>query len=162
MKVVPRETPGASILIAEDHTRTREALRTLLERKGLHVEEASNFRDAVSSLTAPGGPVLAVLDWMLPDGSGLDICRAVRERVDDRYIYLIVITGRDGGEDVAQALAAGADDFIHKPCGPVELMARVSNGLRIVELERSLLARIDELEGALKEVKELQTALGRK
>ncbi len=162
MKIVAHEKIGESVLIAEDHTRTREALRVLFERKSYQVVEAKNYRDAIAALTAPGGPSLALLDWMLPDGSGLDICREIRKRVDDRYIYLIVITGRDGEEDVAQALAAGADDFIHKPCGPVELMARVRNGLRTVELERTLLKRITELEGALKNVEHLEGLLKHK
>jgi len=162
MKIVAPEKIGESVLIAEDHTRTREALKVLFERKSYNVIEAKNYRNAVATLTAPDGPSLALLDWMLPDGSGLDICREVRKRVDDRYIYLIVITGRDGEEDVAQALSAGADDFIHKPCGPVELMARVRNGLRMVELERSLLKRITDLEHALKNVEHLEGLLKQK
>jgi len=153
MKIISPEKNGESILIVEDHLRTREALRVLLERKSYDIIEAKTCRDAVAILSAPDGPGVALVDWMLPDGTGLDICHAVRDRDFGRSIYLIVITARDGGEDVAQALAAGADDFIHKPCDVVELMARVRNGLRKLEIERGLRKRIAELESMQKKGK---------
>jgi DNA-binding response OmpR family regulator len=137
------------VLIAEDHTRTREALSTLLERKHFAVTAVDNGSDAIEILTSPGAPSIGLIDWMLPGASGLEICRAVRARTLGHYVYLIVITGRDGEEDITEALAAGADDFIRKPCGVVELLARVRNGQRRNQLERTLLERITELERAL-------------
>ena len=62
------------------------------------------------------------------------------------YTYLIVITAREGEEGIAEAMAAGADDFVRKPFGVSEVVARIRNGQRTLRLERSLAARIAELE----------------
>jgi CheY-like chemotaxis protein len=147
------------VLVAEDHAPTREALRVLLERKGYQVTGVGNGEDAITTLTGWDGPSIALIDWMLPAASGLDVCRAVRTQDTGRYVYIIVITARDGEEDVAQALATGADDFLRKPCGASELVARVRTGQRIVELERNLAGRITELEDALDSVRQLRRLL---
>ena len=159
VKIVPHEPHGETVLIVEDHTRTREALRILFERRNYHIIEAKTYRDAIDILLSPDGPSLALLDWMLPDGTGIDICRTIREKNIGRYVYMIVMTSLSGEEDIAKALTAGADDFIHKPCGPVELMARLRNGVRTITLERNLEKRIMELEAALKNVKSLSHML---
>jgi len=162
MKIVPPEPPAETVLIVEDHARTREALRVLFERRNYRIIEAKTYRDALTILLAPDGPGIALVDWMLPDGTGLDICRAVRQKDLGRFIYLIVMTSLSGEEDIAKALTAGANDFIHKPCGPVELMARLRNGVRTLELERTLEKRIAELEEALDKVKHLSNMLEKK
>jgi len=159
VKIIPHEPAGETVLIVEDHTRTREALRVLFERKNYRIIEAKTYRDAISILLDPDGPSLALLDWMLPDGTGIDICHTVREKNVGRYVYMIIMTSLSGEEDIAKALTAGADDFIHKPCGPVELMARLRNGVRTVTLERNLEKRIAELEAALANVNHLSQML---
>ena len=160
IKVVQGETPSTMrVLVAEDHAPTREALRVLLERKGYQVTGVGDGDDAIKTLIGWDGPSIALIDWMLPGASGLDVCRAVRTQDTGRYVYVIVITARDGEEDVAQALASGADDFLRKPCGASELVARVRTGQRIVELERNLAGQIKELEQALDNVKQLRRLL---
>ncbi len=160
IKVVHADAPNSMrVLVAEDHSPTREALRVLLERKGYQVTGVGNGDDAITTLTGWDGPSIALIDWMLPGASGLDVCRAVRTQDTGRYVYVIVITARDGEEDVAQALATGADDFLRKPCGASELVARVRTGQRIVELERNLAGRITELEEALDSVRKLRRLL---
>lgn len=160
IKVVNSEAPNSMrVLVAEDHAPTREALRVLLERKGYQVTGVGNGDDAITTLTGWNGPSIALIDWMLPGASGLDVCRAVRMQDTGRYVYAIVITARDGEEDVAQALATGADDFLRKPCGASELVARVRTGQRIVELERNLAGRITELEEAIDSVRKLRRLL---
>lgn len=147
------------IILAEDHDNTREALRVLLERKGFEVTAVASADEAATALIAADGPSIGVIDWMLPKGNGLDVCRLVRAAEVPHYVYLIIITGRDGEEDVALALAAGADDFIRKPCNASELVARVRTGQRIVELERTLAGRIEELQQALERVHHLNRLL---
>lgn len=158
---VYRADPTAStcVLLAEDHRPTREALKTLLEQKGYSVSAVSNGADAIDELTKLDGPSIAIVDWMMPEATGLDVCRAVRETAPVRYVYLIIVTARDGEEDVAKALAAGADDFIRKPCGPSELIARVRNGQRTIELEKSLAARVGELEEMVERIHQLKQLL---
>jgi PleD family two-component response regulator len=153
------QAPSTRVLLAEDHRPTRDALRTLLELKGYSVSAVSNGDDAIAALTNLDGPSIAVVDWMMPGASGLDVCRVVRDAAPVRYVYLIIVTARDGEEDVAKALAAGADDFIRKPCGPSELIARVRNGQRTVELERSLAARVGELEEMVERINQLKQLL---
>jgi CheY-like chemotaxis protein len=147
------------VLLAEDHRPTRDALCTLLEQKGYEVAAVSNGTDAIEELVRPDGPSIAIIDWMMPGASGLDVCRTVRTAAPMRYVYLIMVTARDREEDVAQALAVGADDFIRKPCGPAELIARVRSGQRTIGLERNLARRVAELEELVERISQLKRLL---
>jgi phosphoserine phosphatase RsbU/P len=147
------------VLIAEDHDPTRETLSLLLEKKAYRVTAVENGESAVEKLTATDAPCIAVLDWGLPDMSGIDVCRAVRRQCLPHYTYLIIVTARDGKDDVAEALAAGADDFIRKPYVLQELIARVRSGQRVIELERTLASRIKDLEEAFGRVNQLKRLL---
>ncbi len=147
------------ILIADDHRSTREALRTLLEMKSFTVTAASTGDEALDILTSVDPPRIAIVDWEMPGATGLEICRAVRGLSGASYIYLIVITARAGEENIAEAMAAGADDFIHKPCGVAELLARVRNGQRTVALQQDLAGRISELEEAADSMRQLKRLL---
>jgi DNA-binding response OmpR family regulator len=136
VRIVRAEYPALDrVLVAEDHQPTREALRTLLELKGFQVTAVGDGSDAIECLSDPDGPAIGIIDWMMPGASGVEVCRAVRAAVPARYVYLIMVTARDREEDVAEALAVGADDFIRKPCGPTELVARVRCGRRTIELK---------------------------
>ena len=147
------------ILIVEDHAPTREALTFLLQRRGYEVCVASDGLTARDALIGPDAPTIALLDWMLPGMTGLEVCRQVRARRPDRYIYLIVVTARDAMEDLSEAFAAGADDFIRKPCDPAELVARLRTGERILELESGLLLRVREAEETLERLRQLKRLL---
>ena len=147
------------VLIAEDHDPTRETLSLLLEKKAYRVTAVENGEAAVEKLTAINAPCIAVLDWGLPDMSGIDVCRAVRRECLPHYTYIIIVTARDGKDDVAEALAAGADDFIRKPYVLQELIARVRSGQRVIELERTLASRIKDLEEAFGRVNQLKRLL---
>ena len=147
------------ILIAEDHDTARTALKSLLEWKGFTVTTAEDGKRAMHALLEDDAPSIALLDWEMPGKTGLDICRAVRANPLGRYIYLIVITAREGEEDIAEAMAAGADDFVRKPFGIPEVVARIRNGQRMLRLERSLALRINELEQSLEEGRQLKRLL---
>ena len=137
----PADAP-VHLLIAEDHATARTALKSLLEWKGFAVTTAGNGTDALAILTDDDAPSIALLDWEMPGVTGTEICRAVRAAPAGRYRYLIIITAREGEEAITEAMAAGADDFIRKPFGIPEVIARIRNGQRILRLERSLAARI--------------------
>lgn len=147
------------LLIADDHQATREALRTLLEMKAFVVTLAATGAEALEVLTSADPPRIAIVDWEMPGATGLEVCRAIRGLSGRKYIYLILITARGGEEDIAEALAAGADDFIHKPCGVSELLARVRNGQRTIALQRDLAGRITELEEAADRMRHLKRLL---
>ena len=151
--------PSKRLLIAEDHDKARRALKNLLERKGFSVVEAADGDEAMEALSAGDAPSIAILDLEMPGRSGLDICRTVRSNASGRYTYLILITAREGEDDIAEAMAARADDFIRKPFGVSEVIARVRNGGRTMKLDCSLNARITELEPALEEGRQLKALL---
>jgi diguanylate cyclase (GGDEF)-like protein len=127
------------ILVAEDEITFRHMLKTFLTKWGFEVIAVSNGLEAWKVLQGEDRPRLAVLDWMMPDMDGVEICRAIRERKPDPYIYLLLLTSRDQKQDVVEGIEAGADDYLIKPFNPQELRARIHAGERIIELEDRLI-----------------------
>jgi diguanylate cyclase (GGDEF)-like protein len=127
------------ILVAEDEITFRHMLNTFLTRWGYQVVIVSNGLDAWKVLQGQDRPRLALLDWMMPNMDGVEICRAVRERKPDPYIYLLLLTSRDQKQDVVEGIEAGADDYLIKPFDPQELRARIHAGERIIELQDRLI-----------------------
>jgi len=147
------------VLVAEDHGPARNALSQLLQRQGFEVVAVADGMAARNILESFDSPAIAVLDWMLPGLTGLEVCQAVRASARGRYTYIIVITGRDATQDLVDAFAAGVDDFVRKPADPPELLARIRSGQRIITLESSLANRVSELEEALERVRQLKRLL---
>jgi diguanylate cyclase (GGDEF)-like protein len=133
------------ILIAEDEPVTRLLLERTLAGWGYAVVAAADGPDALRHLMDPAGPQLAVLDWVMPGLDGADVCRAVRARETERYVYLLLLRSRGGKEDVVAGLEAGADDYLVKPLDPMELRARLNTGRRILDLQTQLIAARDTL-----------------
>jgi phosphoserine phosphatase RsbU/P len=150
------------ILVAEDDAVARKILAATLERLGWNVVTAKDGNAAwelFETLKGNSAPELAVLDWMMPGLEGIEICRRLRSTPGFEFVYIILLTSRGDKEDLADGLAAGANDYIAKPFDPVELEARVRVGVRMVSLQRTLAARVTELEAALGEVRALQGLL---
>ena len=145
------------ILIAEDDVFSRTVLRKTLHGWGHEVVEASDGKQAWEELRAHSGPRLALLDWIMPVMSGLDVIRKVREFLpgEERYVYTILLTQKGEKDDVVEGLAAGADDYIVKPFNHSELHVRIRSGQRIVDLQTALCAANLDLRNALAEVKKL-------
>src|SRR5215472_16256544 len=129
------------ILIAEDDLTTQRVFEALFLKWGHQPVVTGNGQDAWEHLQSEDGPRLALLDWMMPGGSGLDVCRQVRQRTAPGYTYVIILTARSDSEDAITALEAGADDFVSKPFHPHELRARINTAERILELEENLSKR---------------------
>lgn len=123
------------VLIADDDTLTRRLLQNALEQAGYKVVAVENGRMALDCLTSKVGPRLALLDWLMPGLSGLDVCREIRRHSEHPYIYMIMLTARTSKEDVVRGLEAGADDYLTKPFDLEELKARLRCGERILNLE---------------------------
>jgi diguanylate cyclase (GGDEF)-like protein len=88
-----------------------------------------------------GGEVrLAVLDWMLPDLSGPELCRRLRQSPDGSFTYVIILSARDRKQDLVEGIDAGADDYLTKPFDRRELEVRVRSGQRVLDLQSDLLA----------------------
>ena len=147
------------ILIAEDDPVFRRLLEVTLTDWGYEVQVTCDGRTACQALEADDPPPLALLDWMLPEMDGLEICRRVRSTPAGRAIYIILLTTRARKEDVIAGLDGGADDYITKPFDREELRARLRAGCRIVELQSSLAERMAELEESAARIKQLQRAV---
>jgi phosphoserine phosphatase RsbU/P len=150
------------ILVAEDDAVTRKLLESTLSRLRLDVVAVADGNaawNALETLKGKDAPELALLDWMMPGLEGIQILRRLRTTPGFELLYVILLTSRTDKEDVAYGLAAGANDYIAKPFDPSELEARVRVGERMVKLQRSLAARVAELEVALAHVQRLQGLL---
>jgi two-component system cell cycle response regulator len=130
------------ILVAEDDRVTRKLLESYLKKWGHEVVACSDGQEAWSILQGEEAPRLAILDWMMPKMSGVEACRNVRDLNGNHYIYLILLTSRNGKEDVVKGLEAGADDYIVKPFDPNELKVRVRAAVRMVRLQEELSAAL--------------------
>lgn len=126
------------ILVADDDDDSRRVLEVLLKGQKFEVISATNGDDALRVLFGPEPPDIAILDWMMPGQSGVELCKRVREFSKEHYIYLIVLTARTQQEDVIAGLEAGADDYLMKPYDVKEFLLRVNAGKRLIELQHQL------------------------
>ena len=147
------------ILIAEDEPVSRRVLEATLGKWGYEVITTAGGGEAWAAISAAGAPKLAILDWMMPDIDGLEICRRARQRPNGQPLHIILLTARGRKEDVITGLQAGADDYVTKPFDHEELRARVQVGVRIIELQAALADRVVELEEALSRVRQLRGLL---
>ncbi len=122
----PEPNPGALVLVVEDEPQMRRFLRTSLAMNGFRLLEAATSREGLAAATSHN-PELILLDLGLPDGDGLDLTRRLREW---SRVPIVVISARGREDDKVVALDAGADDYLTKPFGLGELLARMRVALR--------------------------------
>ena len=125
------------ILVAEDNTFYRHMLVSTLTEWGYETVAAVDGAEAWEKLRGDGAPKLAILDWMMPKMDGLEVCGKVRSLHAPEPTYLIILTAREGKQNIVTALEGGADDYLTKPFDRGELQARLRVGLRIVGLQTS-------------------------
>jgi prepilin-type processing-associated H-X9-DG protein len=147
------------ILIAEDDPISRLALERLLEGWGHEVISCRDGAEAVRAFMPKDPPQLAVLDWMMPEKDGLEVCRAVRRTPELGSTYIILLTAKGTKENLVEGFRAGADDYVVKPFDREELRVRLSAGIRIVENERLLAQRVKDIETALARLGDLRRML---
>jgi two-component system, cell cycle response regulator len=133
------------ILIADDEVMSRRLLERILERAGYDVITVDNGRLAAEQLCQPDGPRLALLDWVMPELDGPEVCRQVRERRKQAYVHMVLLTARESKQDIVAGLEAGAVDYVVKPCHPEELKARLRTGQRILQLEDKLVEAREDM-----------------
>jgi len=126
------------ILIAEDDAISRTLLERTLQRAGYAVIAVENGIQAIAELVKQDAPRLALLDWIMPEMDGVEVCREIRRRKEQAYTYLILLSSRESKEDIVAGLESGADDYLTKPFDVDELKARLRTGHRILELEDHL------------------------
>jgi diguanylate cyclase (GGDEF)-like protein len=128
------------ICIADDNAAARRVPEMMLTDWGYEVVAVENGAQALQVLQADDGPKLAILDWMMPERDGVQVCQELRRCPRDTHTYLLLLTARTCKEDLIQGLKAGADDYLVKPFEPDELQARLYAGRRILDLQDQLLA----------------------
>src|ERR1700724_4166245 len=121
----------ASILVVEDEAAMNDLIRAELEAEGHVVRQAHDGPSALE-LVKEQTPQLVILDWMLPGLDGLSVCRQLREK---HLMPIIMLTARSEEVDRVLGLEGGADDYLVKPFGMRELLARARDALRRVELD---------------------------
>lgn len=121
--------PAEKILIIEDEQAIREMIAFHLSRAGYETFEAADCREARHLLT-DNRPDLALVDWMLPDISGLELTRQLKREKEYEDLAIIMLTARAEERDKVSGLEGGADDYITKPFSPRELLARIQAVLR--------------------------------
>lgn len=124
----------ASIWVVEDDKSICQLLRYNLEAEGFAVEMISDGEEASERLRE-SMPDLLILDWMLPQISGIEILRRLRERKETKSLPVIMLTARTEEDDIIRSFKIGADDYVTKPFSPLVLMARVKRHLGRVKPE---------------------------
>jgi two-component system cell cycle response regulator len=133
------------ILIADDDPVSSRLLDRLLVKWGYEVIAAHDGSEAWEVLQAENAPRVALLDWIMPGIDGLEICRRVRARSSQPYVYIMLLTANDKVGNLVEGLESGADDYLTKPFHPQELRARLRVGLRMLDLESRLVEARESL-----------------
>ena len=133
------------ILVADDDLISRRMMQKMMEASGHEAVVSENGREAAIDLLHQGGPRLALIDSMMPELDGLGVCREIRERHDDAYVYILLLTSKESSDDIVAGLEAGADVYLTKPCRSSQLKARLLTGRRISQLEDKLVEAREEM-----------------
>ncbi len=144
---IDHELP-AKILVIDDDERILRLLLHHLGKHGYEVQDVASSREGLR-LAIESRPQILITDWMMPDISGLELCRRLSRDEVGRKIHKIMLTAREDDDQVVEALEAGADDYVFKPFNPRILLARVRAGERMIrmreKIERSESVRLTQL-----------------
>jgi diguanylate cyclase (GGDEF)-like protein len=125
-----------NIVVADDSRVYRKLVEDALARDEYKVSFAKNGREALE-LVSGLDPAVLVTDWEMPDVTGLELCKKIRQ-AHGAYTYVILLTSNTMKDQIIQGLDAGADDYLTKPFHPGELLARVAVGRRVAQLHRQV------------------------
>lgn len=133
-----------SILVVDDDPMIRKTVKRHLKKANYKVIEAGNGKEALAMIEE-NTPNLVLLDVMMPEMNGFEVCRTLRQDFRNKSIYIIILSAKGKTEEKVQGLEFGADDYVTKPFDPKELMARINTGLRSMEDKKQ--ASVDTLTG---------------
>ena len=140
---LPRATRG-HILVVDDEPMNRLVITNLLSLESYRLTEVGSGAEALAFLDREPSVDLVLLDIMMPTMSGYEVCQRLREKTGLQNLPVIVLTARNQESDLTRAFEAGANDFITKPFGKLELLARINTQLELLNLHRNLEARVRE------------------
>ena len=124
------------VLVVDDESSIREMLRLALEISDFECVEAADIHEAYRRVK-DDRPDIVLLDWMLPDGSGIELLRRLKKEEATKSLPVIMLTAKTHEDNLIQGLEVGADDYVTKPFAPKELMARMNAILRRAAKEES-------------------------
>jgi two-component system cell cycle response regulator len=133
------------VLIADDDPVSRRLLQVTLSNFGYETVMATDGAEALNLAEQENSPRLVVLDWVMPEMDGVEVCRRIRRFRQEGYFYIILLTVKGRQKEIVEGLDAGADDYITKPFDLPELKARLRAGRRILELQEQLFSSRDQL-----------------
>jgi len=131
------QPPEIKILAIDDDPRILRLLSHHLRQAGYQVLTADNGEQGLR-LVLEESPHIVLTDWIMPEMTGIDLCRALRRTDNGRKTYVLMLTAREDEQQVVDAFAAGADDFVTKPFNARILLARVQAGQRMIDLQRQV------------------------
>ena len=131
-------------MVVDDDIVSRTVVQKHLLKKGFEVNTAANGSEALQLFDKKFFPII-LTDWMMPEIDGPQLCRLIRKKKTDGYVFILLITARDSKTDIVSGLESGADDYLTKPIHPAEMVARIKTGVRILELEHSLKKATEEI-----------------
>src|SRR4029450_5196413 len=130
------------ILVVDDTAKNAKLLADLLTVKGYSVVTAESGREALAQLEAER-PDLVLLDVVMPEMSGYEVCRKIRENAGTRILPVVMVTALDPAEERVKGIGAGADDVLAKPINQAELLACLRSLLRVKQLHDKLARQVD-------------------
>lgn len=133
------------ILLADDEPIARTMLEHWLVGWGYEVTLARDGESALQALKDDPELRLLVVDWVMPKKDGIEVCKAIRNGPQEPYVYVVLLTAKDDKSDIIAGLDAGADDYLVKPCNPLELKVRLRAGRRVIELQEQLVKARESL-----------------
>lgn len=146
LAAAPESSPARShlpIIVAEDDVVSRALLTAMLRTGGYEPIVTANGCDAMTALRLQPGACMAIIDWMMPEMDGAEVCRRIR--ASGKPAHIIMLTARGRKEDTIEGLDLGADDYLVKPVDRGELLARVRAGMRKLDAAAALATRFEEL-----------------
>lgn len=138
------------ILVAEDEKISSLFLKRIIQEAGFEVTVVNNGNSAWNELNSANAPNIAILDWVMPGITGVEICKRLRKQKTRHHTHIVILTAKTAIDDLVTALDSGADDYITKPFDKWELLAR----LRVAKRNISLQEQLVEQKKALKDANE--------
>jgi diguanylate cyclase (GGDEF)-like protein len=135
------------LLIVDDDKFIRTILAAMVQHWGYDVQVAAGAAQAWDILLSIDEPLIVLMDWVMPDMDGIELCKKIKQAKHEGDTYIIMLTAKDGIEDMVAGFVAGADDFLSKPVDERELGSRLSVGSRILRYQHALMQRNAELQG---------------
>src|ERR1700686_3625011 len=135
-------------LVVDDSAVYRKLIGDHLRSWNFEVTLAKDGAEAQTILDKPNAPKLVLLDWVLPDMDGTDLCKCIRAAESGTYVYVILLTSKEGRQNMLEAMQAGADDYLVKPFDELELKARLLVGKRILDLQEQLISARESMRRA--------------